>query len=303
VGELAGMWEQYARSREPEKRRELIEAYAPLARYVVDRLNLKPGPALEYDDLLSQAVVGLIDAVDRFDPSRGIKFETYAYHRIRGAVMDMLRELDWLPRSVRQREAALAGAYERLEERLGRSPTDVELAGELGVTVARLDEMAHEVGMQAVQSLDEYVGSAQWETGTVGEMVADEAAVSPEEAAERWSEREMVAEAIESLPEAERTVVSLYYYEGLTLKEIGRVLGVTESRACQIHGKAMVRLRGALRPVGEGRAEEAAQPGAGGLAYGRRRAAGSGSGRAAAQRRRPGGRGRGRHSGPRGLSR
>jgi len=246
---LQALWEKYTRERTPEVRRTLIEAYAPLARYVVDRLNLRPGPALEYDDLLSQAVVGLIDAVDRFDPSRGIKFETYAYHRIRGAVMDMLRELDWLPRSVRQREAELAGAYEKLEGRLGRPPTDGELAEELGITVEALDELAREVGMQAMQSLDECVGLEQWEGGTVGEVVADEAAPSPEEEVERWSERDMLARAIDVLPEAERTVISLYYYEGLTLKEIGRALGVTESRACQIHGKAMVRLRAEIQPM------------------------------------------------------
>lgn len=249
MGNLQGLWEDYARGRTPELRRTLIEAYAPLARYVVDRLNLRPGPALEYDDLLSQAVVGLIDAVDRFDPARGIKFETYAYHRIRGAVMDMLRELDWLPRSVRQRETEMAGAYERLENRLNRPPTDAELAAELGLTLEALDELAHEVGLQAMQSLDESVGLEQWETGTVGDLVADGGTPSPQEAAERWAERDLLARAIELLPEAERTVVSLYYHEGLTLKEIGQVLGVTESRACQIHGKAMVRLRGAIQPM------------------------------------------------------
>jgi len=243
VGELDQLWTKYARKRTPELRQAIIEAYAPLARYVVDRLNLKPGPALEYDDLLGQAVVGLIDAAERFDPSRGIKFETYAYHRIRGAVMDMLRELDWLPRSVRQRESELTAAYQELEERLGRAPTDEELARKLAVTVDELDALAHEVALQAMQSLDETVTLQDWEAGTIGEMVADVSTASPEEALERRAERDLVARGIEALPQAERTVISLYYYEGLTLKEIGKVLGVTESRACQIHGKAVVRLR------------------------------------------------------------
>ena len=123
MGETERLWQQYIDGRSADVRRTLIETYAPLARYVVDRLNLRPGAALEYDDLLSQAVVGLIDAVDRFDPTRGIKFETYAYYRIRGAVMDMLRELDWLPRSIRQREAQLSRAYAVLEDRGGRPPT------------------------------------------------------------------------------------------------------------------------------------------------------------------------------------
>ena len=281
------LWERYTRERTPEVRRTLIEAYAPLARYVVDRLNLRPGPALEYDDLLSQAVVGLIDAVDRFDPSRGIKFESYAYHRIRGAVMDMLRELDWLPRSVRQREAELTAAYEKLEGRLGRPPGDGELAEELGITVEALDDLAREVGLQAMQSLDEWVGLGQWEAGTVGELVADKQAVSPEEEVERWSEREMLAGAIDALPEAERTVITLYYHEGLTLKEIGQVLGVTESRVCQIHGKAMVRLRGEIQPMLKPPPEEAKVAGrAPPLVYegarGQPRASGSGG-----QRRQP----------------
>lgn len=243
MGELDKLWSKYARKRTPELRQAIIEAYAPLARYVVDRMNLKPGPALEYDDLLSQAVVGLIDATERFDPSRGIKFETYAYHRIRGAVMDMLRELDWLPRSVRQRESELTAAHEELAERLGRAPTDEELAQELGVTVEDLDRLAHEVALQAMQSLDETVTLQDWEAGTMGELVADGSAPSPQGELERRCERDLVARAIETLPDTERTVVSLYYYEGLTLKEIGKVLGVTESRACQIHGKAVVRLR------------------------------------------------------------
>ncbi|HUU55666.1 MAG TPA: FliA/WhiG family RNA polymerase sigma factor [Armatimonadota bacterium] len=249
VGETEQLWRQYVEKRSPEIRRTLIESYAPLARYVVDRLNLKPGPALEYDDLLSQAVVGLIDAVDRFDPTRGVKFETYAYYRIRGAVMDMLRELDWLPRSVRQREAQLSSAYARLEDRLRRPPTDEELARELGVTVDQLDRLAQDVALQSMQSLDEAVASYGWEIGSLGDLVADQSAPSPEGEIERRGEREMVARAIEALPDAERTVVSLYYYEGLTLKEIGRVMGVTESRVCQIHGKAVLRLRARVQSL------------------------------------------------------
>jgi RNA polymerase sigma factor for flagellar operon FliA len=243
------LWQQYSHDHSPQVRRALIESYAPLARYVVDRLNLKPGPALEHDDLLSQAVVGLIDAVDRFDPSRGIKFETYAYYRIRGAVMDMLRELDWLPRSVRHKEGKLTDAFAKLEDQFGRPPTDGEVARELGVTIDQLDTIAHEVALQAMQSLDETIAMQHWDAGTLGDLVADDAAPSPEAEVERQTEREMLACAIETLPDSERTVISLYYYEGLTLKEIGRVLGVTESRACQIHGKAVVRLRAHIRSL------------------------------------------------------
>ncbi|HUU55443.1 MAG TPA: FliA/WhiG family RNA polymerase sigma factor [Armatimonadota bacterium] len=257
MGETERLWQQYIDGRSPDVRRTLIESYAPLARYVVDRLNLMPGPALEYDDLLSQAVVGLIDAVDRFDPTRGIKFETYAYYRIRGAVMDMLRELDWLPRSIRQREAQLSRAYAALENRLTRPPTDIELARELGVTLDQLDTLAQEVALQTMQSLDEAVAPHIWETGTVGDLIADRSTPSPEDELERQAEREIVARAIDSLPDAERTVVSLYYYEGLTLKEIGSVMGVTESRACQVHGKAMLRLRARVQSLLKPPAEKA----------------------------------------------
>ena len=243
VGELRRLWEQYAKTQTPELRRELIESYAPLARYVVDRMNLRPGPSLGYEDLLGQAVVGLIDAIDRFDVTRGIKFETYAYHRIRGAVMDMLREMDWLPRSIRQRESELATAIEELGEHLGRPPSDEELAKKLDITVAELDQLAHQLAMQAVQSLDEIVGSREWDGGSMADLVSEVSAVSPEDEMQKTAMREMLAEAIDQLPDSERTVISLYYHEGLTLKEIGRVLGVTESRTCQIHGKAMVRLR------------------------------------------------------------
>lgn len=255
MGELTQVWQRYTSSapnRRQDLRRQLIEAYAPLARYVVERMNLRPGPALGYEDLLSQAVVGLIDAIDRFDPARGVKFETYAYHRIRGAVMDMLRDMDWVPRSVRQREAELAATYARLEEELGRQPTDEELAHALGLTIEGLDELARDVALQSMQSLDEVLGgyAAQaWEAATLADVVSDGSSPSPEAHVEGWAERDLIAKAIDTLPDSERTVISLYYHEGLTLKEIGRVLGVTESRACQIHGKALLRLRGQVQSI------------------------------------------------------
>ncbi len=243
MGELERIWREYGRDRTPELRRKLIEAYAPLARYVVERLNIRPGAGLSYDDLLGQAVVGLIDAVDRFDPDRGIKFETYAYHRIRGSVMDMLREMDWVPRSVRQRESQLSNTYAMLEAALSRPPEDAELAGALGITVDELDELAHDLALQTMQSLDDLVGSQGYESGTLLDLVPDEHGLTPEEHVDRAAQREMLARAVDALPETERTVISLYYHEGLTLKEIGQVLGVTESRVCQIHGKAVLRMR------------------------------------------------------------
>jgi RNA polymerase sigma factor for flagellar operon FliA len=240
---LPRLWHEYAQDHDSALRQLLIEAYAPLARYVVDRLNVRPGPALGYDDLLAQAVVGLIDALDRFDPTRGIRFETYAYHRIRGAVIDMLRDMDWVPRSVRQKEAQLARVCARLEAELGRPPTETEVADALGLSLGEFDQLAQGVTFQAVQSLEDAVGPQAQEAATIGDLIADEDDLSPSDHVARQCEREMLAQAIELLPHCERTVINLYYYEGLTLKDIGRALGVTESRACQIHGKAIVRLR------------------------------------------------------------
>jgi len=258
-GALTALWEQYAGAPTPQLRRQLIEAYAPLARYVVDRINVRPGPSMGHDDLLSQALVGLIDAVDRFDPGRGIKFETYAYHRIRGAVMDMLRDMDWLPRSLRQRETDLTTAYTQLQGSLGRAPTDEQLARAMGISIEELDTIAQDLAFQAMHSLDEAVagvrssGGSQnihgWEDAALIDSIPDLQAVSPQEQAERQAERNLLGQAIEALPDAERTVVSLYYYEGLTLKEIGRVMGVTESRACQVHGKAILRMRAHIAPM------------------------------------------------------
>ncbi len=256
-GALTALWEQYAGAPTPQLRRRLIEAYAPLARYVVDRMNVRPGPSMGYDDLLSQALVGLIDAVDRFDPGRGIKFETYAYHRIRGAVMDMLRDMDWLPRSLRQRETDLAAAFTRLQGSLGCAPSDDQLAQAMGISVEELDAIAQDLAFQAMHSLDEAIagtsGGSQnihgWEDAALVDSIPDPQAASPQEHAERQAERDLLAKAVEALPDAERTVVSLYYYEGLTLKEIGRVMGVTESRACQIHGKAILRMRAHIAPM------------------------------------------------------
>ncbi|MHB9130825.1 MAG: FliA/WhiG family RNA polymerase sigma factor [Armatimonadota bacterium] len=241
---MAELWTAYREAPSTELRRQLIEQYAPLAKYVVDRLNLQPSGGVSYDDLIGQAVVGLIEAIDRYDPSRGVKFNTYAYYRIRGAVMDMLRELDWLPRSIRSRGNDIVSAIARLEGELGRSPTDEEVANAMGITLEQFDEFAQEVGGQSLMSLDESVEQGSGEDHlTRRDMVADETAVNPESHAAEQDQRAILAGAIDELPENERMVISLYYREGLTLKEIGKVLGVTESRVCQVHSKAILRLR------------------------------------------------------------
>jgi len=248
VAESASLWMQYRTEKSKPARDELIERYIHLAKYVVDRLNIKPSASVSYDDLVAQAIVGLIDAVDRYDPTRGVKFETYAYCRIRGAVMDMLREMDWVPRSVRAKEADLREIYAQLEGALGRSPTDEEVAEQLGLSSEKFADFVQDVGQWAMVSFEDTLAACTGEEElALSEVIEDEQAISPAGHAERQDQRRLLAGAIDELPEKERTVISLYYRDGLTLKEIGKVLGVTESRVCQVHTKAVLRLQSKLQ--------------------------------------------------------
>lgn len=244
MADKAELWARYRARKNEELRGQIIAEYAYLARYVVDRLNLKTSASVDYDDLLSQAVVGLIDAIDRYDSSRGVKFETYAYARIRGAVMDMLREMDWSPRSLRQKENELKSAYARVEAELGRPASDDEMARAMGISRAEFDALAQEVAPWVTVSLEETIAAgAEDDEITVADLIVDTAAISPEKHAEQREMKRLLVEAINNLPEQERMVLALYYTEGLTLKEVGKALGVTESRACQVHSKAIVRLQ------------------------------------------------------------
>lgn len=238
-------WQQFRRQPTPIAREQLITEYAPLARYVVDRLPFH-SPQLPEEDLVGQAVIGLIEAIDRYDPGRGVKFETFAYYRIRGAVMDLAREMDFLPRSMREKQGELNEAYERLLAELGRQPTDQEVAEVLGISVDDLASLHQGLDVQSIFSLDETLAESDGGVVSMVDTIADTAAESPEQAAVGEAERELLARAIDGLPEMDRQVVSLYYHEGLTMKEIGLVLGVTESRVCQIHSKALARLRAAV---------------------------------------------------------
>ncbi|MCX8052927.1 MAG: FliA/WhiG family RNA polymerase sigma factor [Armatimonadetes bacterium] len=236
------LWMAYKKDGSEEAREKLISEYAYLAKYAVDRLNLAPSGALSYEDLIGHAVVGLIDAIEKFDPSRNVKFETYALARIRGEVIDVIRALDWTPRSVRRQEADLRRAYARLEVDLRRPATDQEVADHLGISVADLERMLADVGQSALLSLEEIIANG----GDVLASPDDNSLEDPAERAERAEQRRILARAVDELPERERTVIALYYYEGLTQKEIAAVLGVTESRVCQIHTKAVLRLSAKL---------------------------------------------------------
>jgi RNA polymerase sigma factor for flagellar operon FliA len=237
------LWRKYIQTRDPKVREQIVLQYAPLVKYVLGRMALVLPTVLEPDDVLSYGIVGLMMAVDRYDPSRGVKFETYAISRIRGAIIDALRGLDVVPRSVRQRAKMLERAFSELEQSLGRPPRDEELAEALGVNLDTLNHMVGEMNYVTL-SLDSPLGhDPDDDELTLLDTTRDQGSVDPLEDLEREEVVEALARAIEALNERERLVVTLYYYEGFTLKEIAEVLGVSESRVSQLHARAVLRLR------------------------------------------------------------
>jgi RNA polymerase sigma factor FliA len=229
-------WQRWWTQRDVRARERLIVHYSPLVKFVAGRLGAGLPNSVDVGDLVGSGVFGLMDAIDRFEPDRGVKFETFAIPRIRGAILDGLRSLDWVPRSVRTRSRAVQEAMANLETRLQRSPTDDELAEELGVT---LDELQRWLANIAVASV-----------GPLDHVVIAGAEPGPHAAVEDAELRHTMRHEVRRLPERERTVLALYYDEGLTLSEIGEILGVTESRVSQIHTKAVLQLRSRLMASG-----------------------------------------------------
>jgi len=211
---------------------------------VAGRLSIYFGSNVEYDDLVGYGIFGLIDAIDKFDVNKKVKFETYASLRIRGAIIDSIREQDWAPRSLRKKGKELEKAYFELENELGHSATDQEVADRLGITVEELNKLLQEVNMSQMISLEDYL-EQNHETG-LDTLAVQKESNMPEQRMEAIELKEMLSEAIEKLPEKERTVVTLYYYEELTLKEISMIMNVSESRISQLHTKAILRMRGRL---------------------------------------------------------
>jgi RNA polymerase sigma factor for flagellar operon FliA len=242
------LWRAFRASGDQSIRDRLIVTYAPLVKYVAGRLGSGLPAHVDDEDLVSYGLLGLIGAIERYDPDRDVKFETYAIARIRGAIIDELRALDWVPRSVRSRARDIERAIAELEAKLGRAPTDEEIAKKLGLSEEDLNESLSEISRSSIAALDEL-----WTiSGTGGDQVAlidtieDTDAPDPQSALSQTELREAIADAIARLPEREKLVVTLYYYEELTLREIGEVLGVTESRVSQLHTKAVLRLKARL---------------------------------------------------------
>jgi len=238
------LWRAYNDHRDASTRDRLMLHYCPLVKYVAGRVGTGLPAHVDIADLIQAGIFGLVDAIERFEPNRGLRFEPYAIRRIRGAILDDLRSQDWVPRSVRSRAREVEHTMERLEAKLHRSASDAEVADELGITVGQLRELYAQLRLTSVVALDELVVAGRG--GSLAETIPDQRAEDPVLALEDRENRRLLAEAIAQLGDRDRTVVTLYYFENLTLAEIGKVLGVTESRVCQLHTAAVLRLRGKL---------------------------------------------------------
>lgn len=247
--DLSRLWEAYKKNGDQKARDSLIMEYAPLIKYVAGRLAIGLPANVEFDDLVSFGVFGLLDALEKYDLDRGIKFETYALARIRGAILDGLRSMDWVPRSVRKKARELEQTIQVVDSRLGRPATDAEIAEAMGIKLEEYFKYLQEVACTTLTSLDEIWldENKDYDRMSLVDALEDEQSPDPVKIAEYNDFRDRLAKAIDELSERERTVISLYYFEGLTLKEIGAVLEVTEARVSQIHTKAISRLRSKLK--------------------------------------------------------
>jgi RNA polymerase sigma factor for flagellar operon FliA len=247
------LWKSYRKTRDASIRNRLIKQYLPLVKYVAGKLAVGMPQNVEFDDLVSYGVIGLFDAIEKFDPGKHVKFKTYAVTRVRGAIFDQLRQLDWVPRSIRQKTRELEDAVRRLEAQLGRAASDQEIARELGVNEKEFERLILKISGTTVLSLNDvwYAGEEN-DRMSIGDSIESPQSRNPDSIVEKQEVKRVIIEAINELPDKEKKVLVLYYYEDLTLKEIGAVLGVTESRISQLHTKAIMRLRGRLTSVKRG---------------------------------------------------
>ena len=246
--DIQSLWRRFKRTGVKGDRDRLILTYAPLVKYVAGRLGSGLPAHVDEGDLISYGLLGLISAIERYDPDRDIKFETYAIVRIKGAIIDELRALDWVPRSVRSRAREIERAIAELEAKVGRAPTDEEIAHKIGISQDELEESLTDISRSSIAALDElWSGGADGDQVSLLDTIEDQAGPRPADALDETEVRETLADAIARLPEREKLVITLYYYEELTLREIGEVLGVTESRVSQMHTKAVLRLRSRMQ--------------------------------------------------------
>ena len=233
-----------------ENREEVIIRYSPMIKYVANRIAMRLPPHIEVDDLISVGVLGLMDAISKYDSSRGAKFKTYAEFRVRGAILDELRSLDWVPRSIRQKASAVEKVVRSLEAKLRRLPEDEEVAKEMDLTLDQFYRTIDETKSVPVFSLEDLgIAKESGEQQSLLDCIAGKADADPQTQIRLIELKEIIAKAIDTLPEKERLMVSLYYYEELTMKEIGAVLDITESRVSQIHSKAVLHLRAKLKSI------------------------------------------------------
>ncbi len=243
------LWRQFSTNKDDKALRDrLILTYAPLVKYVAGRLGSGLPAHVDEGDLVSYGLLGLIGAIERYDPERDVKFETYAIARIKGSIIDELRAMDWVPRSVRARARDIERAIAELERKIHRAPTDEEIAEKLGFSVDELNESLTDISRSSIAALDELwtVNTGGGDSVAMIDTIEDLEAPDPQGSLSQTEMKEAIGEAIARLPEREKLVVTLYYYEELTLREIGEVLGVTESRVSQLHTKAILRLKARL---------------------------------------------------------
>ena len=229
----------------PTLKEQIVLEHTPLIRYIVNRIAVRLPSHIDLDDLHNTGVIGLMDAIEKYDPDKNCKFKTYAEFRIKGAILDQLRSLDWVPRSVRQKSRRLERAYGEVEQRLGRSASEEEVADSLGLQIDKFHELLNQVRGISLVNLEEIRGSSPDgdRNGSFADIVEDVHSENPFASLKLQEMKEIIGDTIATLPEKERLVVSLYYYEDLNMKEIGSILGITESRVCQIHTKAVLQLR------------------------------------------------------------
>ena len=234
------LWEDYSKSKNDKLREQLIIEYVPLVKLVAGRLNMYLGYTVEYDDLVSYGVFGLIDAIDKFDYGKGIKFETYASLRIRGSILDQIRKMDWIPRSVRQKQKQIETAISKLEKEYGPNVKEEAIAKELGISIDEYRDWESQTNISNIASLDEFM--EQGTDGSVKEF-RNNTYLEPEEALDKTEVKQMLMNALTLLTEKEKKVILLYYYEELTLKEVSKVLEVSESRISQLHSRALEKMK------------------------------------------------------------